>query len=252
MNDPVAWTLVSIPVAIVLYVWIGASLSAVFRKAGEEGWQAWVPVLNAIVLLRLGGLSPWLLLLALVPILGAVALLGVFIVVFHRVNRAFGAGVGMTVLAVLLFPVWTSVLGWGPARWLGDRGAAHRRPDAARRRGRPRCARDRPVGRVAALLLAGVQPGALRRRRRPLQRACRSNDPAAPTTPRTVPSRSCRRARPPRPPREARSGDARAMQPLPRPTAAAAEQWSFAPPPVGRARQRPAADADASAPPPSA
>ncbi len=35
----------------------------VFRKSGEESWQAWVPVLNLVVLLRLGGLSGWLLLL---------------------------------------------------------------------------------------------------------------------------------------------------------------------------------------------
>ena len=53
-----------------LYVWLALALAAVFRKSGEEAWQAWVPVLNLVVLLRLGGLSGWLLLLALVPVLG--------------------------------------------------------------------------------------------------------------------------------------------------------------------------------------
>ena len=134
MNDPVAWMVASIPVALVLYLWIAASLSAVFRKAGEEPWQAWVPILNAVVLLRLGGMSGWFLLLALVPILGTLALLGVFIIVYVRLNRSFGVGPAMTVVAVLLFPVWTSILGWGPARWLGDRrdspGGPVRRGDA--------------------------------------------------------------------------------------------------------------------------
>jgi len=122
MNDPLAWTVASIPVAIALYVWIAASLSAVFRKAGREPWKAWAPILNAVVLLQLGGMSGWFLLLGLVPVLGTLALLGVFIVVYVRLNRSFGVSSAMTVVAVLFFPVWTSILGWGPARWLGDRG----------------------------------------------------------------------------------------------------------------------------------
>ena len=104
MNDSVAWTVASTPVAIALYVWIAASLSAVFRKAGQEPWKAWVPILNAVVLLQLGGMSGWFLLLALVPVLGTLALLGVFIVVYVRLNRSFGVAPGMAVLAVLLFP----------------------------------------------------------------------------------------------------------------------------------------------------
>ena len=51
-----------------------SALSAVFRKSGEEAWKAWVPVLNPIVLLQLGGLSGWLILLGLVPFLGLLAL----------------------------------------------------------------------------------------------------------------------------------------------------------------------------------
>src|SRR5690606_29487396 len=47
------------------------------------------------------------------------------------VNVAFGLGVGMTVLAALLFPVWATVLGFGSARWVGaDRAAGMRRSTA--------------------------------------------------------------------------------------------------------------------------
>ena len=115
---------------VVLYVWIGLSLSAVFGKAGERPWQAWVPILNTIVLLRLGGLSPWLVLLAIVPGPGTIALYVATVVALHRINRAFGLGAGMTVLAAILFPVWASVVGWGSARWLGSAAA----PAASRRR----------------------------------------------------------------------------------------------------------------------
>ncbi len=42
------------------------------------------------------------------------------VVACYRINLAFGHGVGMTVLAALALPVWASILGFGPARWLGS------------------------------------------------------------------------------------------------------------------------------------
>ncbi|SFR94288.1 FHA domain-containing protein [Microbacterium sp. cf046] len=104
---------------VVLYVWTALGLSAVFRKSGEQSWKAWVPVLNLVVLLQLGRLSGWLLVLALIPFIGPLIVWALLIVAYHRINAAFGHGAGMTVLAALLLPVWASVLGFGPARWLG-------------------------------------------------------------------------------------------------------------------------------------
>lgn len=109
----------SVLIFVVLYVWTAWSLSAVFVKADLDGWRAWVPVLNLIVVLRLGGFSAWFALLVVVPALGHLALAVVLIMAAHRINRAFGLGAGMTVLAALFPPVWTSMLGWGSARWLG-------------------------------------------------------------------------------------------------------------------------------------
>lgn len=105
-------------IALVLYVWIALALSSVFRKADEQPWKAWVPVLNAIVFLRLAGLPGWLVVLAVVPILGTLAFFVVTIIALQRINRSFGLGTGMTVLGAILFPVWASVVGWGSARWL--------------------------------------------------------------------------------------------------------------------------------------
>ncbi|MDY0910318.1 DUF5684 domain-containing protein [Microbacterium sp. CFBP9034] len=102
-----------------LYVWTAIALSAVFRKSGEEAWKAWVPVLNVFALLQLGGLSGWLVLLVLVPILGPLALWVVQVIACYRINLAFGFGAGMTVLAAVLFPVWATVVGFGSSRWVG-------------------------------------------------------------------------------------------------------------------------------------
>jgi hypothetical protein len=124
----VVGTLVSLLLFAGFYVWMALALSAVFRKSGVEPFKAWVPILNTVVVLQLAGLSPWLVVLAFIPILN-IAFLVVFAIALYRVNVAFGYGVGMTVLGLLLFPVWASIVGWGSARWVG------RETDAASRAG---------------------------------------------------------------------------------------------------------------------
>ena len=119
--------LLSLIAVAALYVWTALALSAVFRKSGEEGWKAWVPVLNVIVLLQLGSLSPWLVLLGLVPILGPLALWVFIVLACYRINLAFGFGIGMTVVAALSLPVWATVIGFGATRWVGAEAPAGRR-----------------------------------------------------------------------------------------------------------------------------
>jgi hypothetical protein len=123
---------------VVLYVWTALALSAVFRKSGEQPWKAWVPILNQVVLLQRGRFSAWLFLLVLVPFVGPVIVWALLVAACYRINVAFGHGVGMTVLAALALPVWASILGFGPARWLGTelgargaQGAGPRRTAAA-------------------------------------------------------------------------------------------------------------------------
>ncbi|MEN8601152.1 DUF5684 domain-containing protein [Microbacterium rhizosphaerae] len=121
MNDSAytAAIVIDVLIAVAVYVWMALALSALFRKAGERGWKAWVPFLNIFVLLELGGLSGWNILLLLIPVVGEIAVFIILIVAYYRISRSFGYGGGMTVLAVLLPPIWLSVLGWGSARWLG-------------------------------------------------------------------------------------------------------------------------------------
>lgn len=102
---------------VIVYVWYALALAAVFAKAGEATWKAWVPIVNLATILSLGGFSPWLVLLNLIPLFGFVAFAVVFIVALHRVNVGFGRGAGMTVLGAFLGVVWASVIGFGSARW---------------------------------------------------------------------------------------------------------------------------------------
>ncbi|MDY0827976.1 DUF5684 domain-containing protein [Microbacterium sp. BG28] len=112
----VVLVLVALVPSLLVYVWGALALSRVYAKLGIEGWKAWIPVYNVAVLFIIGGLSPWLLLLYLIPFFGQIFVYVAFITAAHRVNVMFGQGVGMTVLAALLFPVWASVLGFGSAR----------------------------------------------------------------------------------------------------------------------------------------
>lgn len=110
----------SLALAVVLYVWFALALAAMFRKMGETVWKAWVPVLNVATVLQRGDFSPWLVLLNVVPLFGAIAFAVVFIVAVHRITQAFGGGTGLTVVGALFPIVWASILGWGSARWSGE------------------------------------------------------------------------------------------------------------------------------------
>lgn len=107
-----ATSLIYLVLVTVGYVWVSLALAAVFGKVGEAKGQAWIPVWNLAVVLRLGGFSPWLI---LIPVVNLVLLL----IACHRVGLAFGYGPAMTVVAALWFPIWASVLGWGNAVWSG-------------------------------------------------------------------------------------------------------------------------------------
>lgn len=119
----VVLALLAAVLAVAIYVWVALALAAAFRKMGEEPWQAWVPVLNVAVLLRWGGFSPWLALLGVIPVVGPFAVWVLLVLTVHRLNPGFGYGAGMTAVGALLFPVWATIVGFGPAEWRGARPA---------------------------------------------------------------------------------------------------------------------------------
>ncbi|WP_404431213.1 DUF5684 domain-containing protein [Microbacterium lacus] len=114
-STAVALGIATFVVLILVYVWTSLALAALFRKCGVEGWKGWVPVLNQITLLQIGGLSGWFYLLVFVP----PGLFVVSVIACYRISKAFGFGVGMTILSAIALPVWASILGFGSARWVG-------------------------------------------------------------------------------------------------------------------------------------
>jgi hypothetical protein len=103
-----------IALALGLHLAYAIPLSTVFGRLGAERTRAWIPVLNEAEILRLGGVSPWTVLLFFVPLVQLYGLSRKAVAV-SRLHAHFGRGSGLTALAVLLPPVWATVLARSPA-----------------------------------------------------------------------------------------------------------------------------------------
>lgn len=89
----------------------------IFKKAGQKGWKALIPIYSTIILLRIIKKPWWWLLLMLIPIVN----IYFAIVVYHRLSKAFGHGAWFTV-GLIFFPIiFLIILAFGDSVYLwGD------------------------------------------------------------------------------------------------------------------------------------
>ena len=85
----------------------------IFKKAGQPGWAAIIPIYNAVVLFKTVKLNAWLVLLLLIPIANVVLL----IVAYLRLAKVFGKGTGFGVGLILLNVVFMPILAFGNAKY---------------------------------------------------------------------------------------------------------------------------------------
>ncbi|MEI6850688.1 MAG: DUF5684 domain-containing protein [Candidatus Saccharibacteria bacterium] len=93
-------------------------LSRIFKKAGVEGWIAWVPIYNMWTLFELGDQKGWLVLLNFVPIVQIVSLVYMYIAMYH-IGRKFGKEDWFIALAIFLPIVWYIILAFDKSQWNG-------------------------------------------------------------------------------------------------------------------------------------
>lgn len=97
-------------VMIISYVIYAIFLSMIFKKAGVEGWKAWVPIYNQWVFLELGGQKGWLSLLSLlgvIPFLGLIPALVAYVysaIAAYKIGLDFGKE-GVFVLLYIFLPI---------------------------------------------------------------------------------------------------------------------------------------------------
>jgi hypothetical protein len=97
------------------YIYTSLALSKVGEKLGyERNWFAWVPILNAIMILELGDQNPLLLLLALIPGLGALALMIISVIAIMNIceKRGFNKNLGLLTLLPLANLVLIGYIAW--------------------------------------------------------------------------------------------------------------------------------------------
>jgi hypothetical protein len=92
-----------------------ASLWKIFTKAGKPGWAALIPFYNMIVLLQIVGRPVWWFVLLLIPIVNIVF----SIIVAHDTSKAFGRGIGTTLLLIFLPFIGYPMLAFGNATYVG-------------------------------------------------------------------------------------------------------------------------------------
>ncbi|MEJ1088829.1 DUF5684 domain-containing protein [Microbacterium sp. Mu-80] len=113
----------------IMYVVFSLFLMKIFEKAGVEGkWRAWVPVYNAMILFKLGDMSPWLVLYAIgaslvlswIPVIGwllPLATLAISAMAAWRVGLKLQKEAAWVILYVFLSIVWMGILAFDKSRW---------------------------------------------------------------------------------------------------------------------------------------
>ena len=99
----------------------------VYTKAGEKGWKSIIPIYNIVILFKISGLSPWLILAYLagiIPFIGWFVILGLNIYQSYKLAKSFNKDIGYTFGLWLLPTIFYMILGFGKAEYVGPGGTA--------------------------------------------------------------------------------------------------------------------------------
>lgn len=97
----------------------------IFNKAGEKGWKAIIPIYNIVILFKISGLSPWLVLVFLagiIPFVGWIAIIALNAVLAYNLAKSFGKDGGWAVGLYFLAPIFYMILGFGKSEYVGPAG----------------------------------------------------------------------------------------------------------------------------------
>ncbi len=102
---------------LIFYVLFALCYQKIFQKAGrEDSWAAWVPFYNVWVMFEVAGKPGWWMFLMLVPFVNIV----VWIIMLADLAKAFGKGMGWTLLLLFLPIIGFPMLAWGDAQYSGE------------------------------------------------------------------------------------------------------------------------------------
>ncbi len=109
-------------ISLVFSIYSFIVLWKIFVKAGEPGWAVFVPFYNMYVLYKITWGNGWMFLttfLALIPIVGAIAVLVMTIITYVKLAKSFGKEGGFAVGLIFLNIIFLSILAFDKSEYLG-------------------------------------------------------------------------------------------------------------------------------------
>ncbi len=89
----------------------------IFKKCGEEGWKAIIPIYNVITLLNIVKIKPLWVIALFIPFLNGLAGLLLGIIVIIRLCKGFGKSDGFIIGTILLSLVFQLILAFDKSTW---------------------------------------------------------------------------------------------------------------------------------------
>lgn len=93
-----------VPIAVCIFMTV--SLWKVFKKAGQGGWEAIVPIYNSVVLVKISGLSMWYLLLLFLPVANIYAQVMIYLELSKKFKQSTEFAIGL----IFLYPIFLGIL----------------------------------------------------------------------------------------------------------------------------------------------
>ena len=89
---------------LLITILMGVSCWKIFEKAGREGWESLVPILNMVRFLQIAKMPIWTIIFPFIPVLNIVFPLWLSYSLAKAFNKSVGYGVGLVFLPVIFYP----------------------------------------------------------------------------------------------------------------------------------------------------
>jgi hypothetical protein len=102
-------------IGLAVYVYTSLAYMEIAKKLNHPNpWFAWVPILNFVLILQLADMSPWLILLALIPGVNGIAMLILSVMTMMKIceKRGMDKNLGFLMLVPVANLVLPGILAW--------------------------------------------------------------------------------------------------------------------------------------------
>ena len=97
-------------IILILFVYCTITRWIIYKKAGKHGFAAIIPFYRQVTMYKICGLSPFLMLLWLIPVIGWIILFVIAIAKRILLSEVFGRGTLFGIGLLLFAPIFQSVL----------------------------------------------------------------------------------------------------------------------------------------------